>query len=176
IAAGLALTGGGHAARVAGGSSPSTSPATTPTSNGGTSGSGATASPSTTTPSSGSSGAGTAPTTTNGSSTTTGSTSTTTSTTTTSTTTGPPAAGAPVLASVTPAAGKAGETVTLTGRNLYSSNGQISVVVGSSAAGVTCPSETRCVVTLPALRTHGQVPLRMTTSGGRSNTVMVTYH
>lgn len=181
IAAGLTLTAGGHAARVAGGPTPSTSPSTAPASSGSggasaTGSSGTTASPSTTARSGGNSGAGTAPATTNGASTTTGSASTTTSSTTTSTTTGPPAAGAPVLASVTPAAAKAGQTVTLTGRNLYSSNGRITVVVGSSAAGVTCPSETRCVVTLPALHTHGRVPLRMTTSGGRSNTVMVTYH
>lgn len=81
-----------------------------------------------------------------------------------------------MLSSVSPASGSAGQTVTVTGSKLYSSNGHITALVGSAAAGVACPSETTCQVTLPTLHTHGKVPLTLTTTGGRSNSLTLNYH
>jgi len=80
----------------------------------------------------------------------------------------------PVIASVRPASGTSGESVTLTGTGFFSSDGNVSVTFGAAPAGVHCPTESRCLVTVPAGKPGSTASVRMTTQSGQSNTV--TFH
>lgn len=89
---------------------------------------------------------------------------------------GRPGTGVPVLAGLQPATGSPGQTLHLTGRNLFSASGQIEVTVGGRPARVRCPSEHSCLVTVPSLGGHPRTAtLVLHTSGGQSNTVSFTY-
>lgn len=80
-----------------------------------------------------------------------------------------------MLAAVTPTTAAAGQTVTVTGKNFYSADDQITATVGSAAAGISCPSETTCRVRIPDLGHKGSVELVVTTEAGRSNPLTLTY-
>lgn len=86
------------------------------------------------------------------------------------------ASGAPELTSVSPPSGQAGQTVTLTGANLYSPSGPMSVHFGPAAASFSCPSQTTCEAMVPQ-RPPGpaSVPVTVTTGAGTSNAVTFTY-
>lgn len=83
---------------------------------------------------------------------------------------------APVVSSVQPSFGGPGATLALTGRHLFSSDGHIVVTVAGHRAGVRCPSQARCLVTVPDL---GSAPLAtslsLRTDAGWSNTVAFAY-
>lgn len=85
-------------------------------------------------------------------------------------------AGGPVLAALAPAAGAAGATVTISGTNLFSADGTILVTFGDRAAPTRCPSERRCLVTVPAgAGAGGTTTVRLRTSQGLSNTLAFRY-
>ena len=65
--------------------------------------------------------------------------------------------------------------VTLTGTDLFSSNGLITVIFGGIEAGVSCSTTTSCQVTVPNRPTPGPVPVTITTTGGTSRPVTFTY-
>lgn len=80
-----------------------------------------------------------------------------------------------MLLAVTPSTAAAGQTVTVTGKNFYSADGRISATVGSADAGIDCPSETTCRVTMPKLHRKGTVDLVVTTEAGPSSPLSIDY-
>lgn len=95
------------------------------------------------------------------------------------TTTPPPttaAPGVPALSSINPSSGAPGQTVTLTGSNLFSPSGLITVTFAGVQAGVSCPSSTTCVVTVPSgLTPSPSIPVAINTGTGTSSSVNFTY-
>jgi hypothetical protein len=101
----------------------------------------------------------------------------TTSSTSTPTST-PPAepGGSPVLSTVEPSTGYAGESVAVTGSNFLSSSGQITADVDGQVAPVTCPDQQTCTVVIPAdPGATASVPVTITTDSGTSNALIFTY-
>jgi hypothetical protein len=96
-----------------------------------------------------------------------------------STTTGAPPAPAgagPTLSTISPDAGTPGQTVTIQGNGLMSSDGLIVVTFGVQTAPTHCPSQAGCVVTVPP-PPPGQpsVPVQVRTSSGVSNALTFRY-
>jgi hypothetical protein len=97
------------------------------------------------------------------------------------TTTSPPvlagaSAGAPVLSSLEPAAGTAGEQVTVVGRALFSADGTIIATFDGAAVPTRCPSEQRCIITVPPPpRGATSVVVKLRTPSGTSNPVTFRY-
>jgi hypothetical protein len=89
----------------------------------------------------------------------------------------PPLGGAPVLATISPASGIAGQVVTLTGTGLFSADGVITVAFGSAPASVVCPTETTCRATVPTrpAASSGTVSVTVKTQSGTSNRVAFSY-
>jgi hypothetical protein len=84
--------------------------------------------------------------------------------------------GAPTLSSMTPASGTAGQTLVVAGANFMSSNGQILFQFGSQPAPTSCPVQTSCTITVPAMTgPPSVVPVTATTSNGTSNTLYFVY-
>jgi IPT/TIG domain len=79
----------------------------------------------------------------------------------------------PVLTSLEPDSGAAGETLILSGRGITSANGTIVATFDSRPAPTRCPSEQRCLVTVPA-GLKGSVAVRLQTESGSSNAL--TFH
>lgn len=100
-------------------------------------------------------------------------TTTTTTTSPTSTPVGP--AGVPVISSLTPSSGTAGETIRVTGANFISSNGQIVATFNGQAAPTSCPAQNTCTVTVPPQSGPSSAQVSITTAGGTSNPVTFTY-
>lgn len=95
-----------------------------------------------------------------------------------STTSAAAANGKPAVAAITPDTGAAGQTVKLSGSGFFSSNGRITVMFGHTQAGVNCPSQTSCVVTVPAASSaspSAPVAVTVSTTGGTSSPVQFTY-
>jgi IPT/TIG domain len=85
---------------------------------------------------------------------------------------------APLVVTVSPSSGVAGQTVVLSGSRLFSADGVISVTFGTVQAPVRCPTETTCDVTVPTLETAGHpstVEIVLSTQSGSSNAVAFTY-
>ncbi len=83
---------------------------------------------------------------------------------------------APVISSISPSSGGAGQSVTVAGANFMSANGTITASFGGQPAPVACPQQSTCTVTVPALQSpQNPVPLTITTQSGTSNTVDFTY-
>lgn len=102
--------------------------------------------------------------------------STTVAPTTTTTAPAPAAPGGPVLSSISPSSGSPGQTVTLTGSNLFSPSGLITVTFGGIQAGVSCPSSTTCVATVPSgLTPSPSIPVVINTGTGASAAVPFSY-
>lgn len=81
----------------------------------------------------------------------------------------------PRLVGLRPAAGAPGQHVTVTGVDLFSRNGRITLLFGKQSAQVRCASTRRCVTTVPHLGgapRAAQVSLR--TTSGISNSL--TFH
>ena len=86
------------------------------------------------------------------------------------------APGVPALSSISPSSGAPGQTVTLTGSNLFSPSGLITVTFAGVQAGVSCPSSTTCVVTVPSgLNPSASIPVAINTGTGTSPSVNFTY-
>ncbi len=79
----------------------------------------------------------------------------------------------PVLSSLEPDTGAAGQTLILSGMGITSANGTIVATFDSRPAPTRCPSEQRCLVTVPA-GLKGSVNVRLQTESGRSNAL--TFH
>ncbi len=83
--------------------------------------------------------------------------------------------GGPTITSVTPSQGSTGQTVTITGTNLFSSNGQVLAYFGGVVAPTACPSVSSCTATVPQSPTGGRVDVTIKTSAGSSNGEPFTY-
>jgi IPT/TIG domain len=103
----------------------------------------------------------------------------TTSPSTTSTTAGPaaPAGGAaPVLSSLAPTSGVAGQAVAVAGANLLSSDGSIVARFGGQVAPTDCSTPSTCTVTVPSSTgSPTSIPVTITTSSGTSNPLTFDY-
>jgi IPT/TIG domain len=91
----------------------------------------------------------------------------------------PPGPG-PTLTALSPTSGAAGQQVTLTGRNLFSGNGQIIVRFGTVQAAVACPDRTTCHASVPRQSFNGpakptKVQVTLTTDTGTSKPAVFTY-
>lgn len=95
----------------------------------------------------------------------------------TTTSTAPPATpgGPPVLASLSPDSGAAGESIQVTGSNLLSSSGQIVASFNGQVAPTSCPSSNTCTVTVPPMSGSSSARVTITTASGTSNAVTFTY-
>ncbi len=89
-----------------------------------------------------------------------------------------PAGNGPALTAISPAAGVAGQEVTLSGRNLVSSNGVIVVRFGATQARVVCPTQTTCQATVPSQVFTGSsraTTVTLSTDRATSKPVVFTY-
>ncbi len=98
--------------------------------------------------------------------------------TTTTTTTAPSTPGAPPqIASLTPASGSPGQSVTVTGSNFLSSDGRIVASFDGRVTATSCSTQHVCTVTVPppsAGETSAQVTI--TTASGTSNAITFSYY
>ena len=82
----------------------------------------------------------------------------------------------PELSSLTPPEGSSGQTVTVSGANLFSADGQILTRFGGQTAPTSCPTQTSCMVTVPANASpSSSVPVTITTDSGTSNSLIFVY-
>ncbi|MCU1489613.1 MAG: hypothetical protein JWM85_1018 [Acidimicrobiaceae bacterium] len=79
-----------------------------------------------------------------------------------------------VLSSLTPDVASAGQSVTLYGSNFSSSNGVIIATFDGRAAPTRCPTEQKCVITVPP-GLSGTVTVRLRTATGTSNGLSFRY-
>jgi hypothetical protein len=83
---------------------------------------------------------------------------------------------APQLSSISPAAGAAGQVVTISGTNFISANGVVVASFNGQEAGTVCPVQTACSVTVPSLgASPGNVVVTVTTAAGTSNGLAFSY-
>jgi len=91
----------------------------------------------------------------------------------------PPASstgGPPVLSSLSPSTGQAGQSVVATGMGFFSSNGDIQAYFGGVEAQTSCPSQSTCTFTVPpAPVSQTSVPVTLTTQAGTSNALIFDY-
>ncbi len=101
---------------------------------------------------------------------------TSTTTTTVPPPTQPPApVGAPVLTSLQPPSGSAGQSVVVSGSGFLSPSGRISATVGGQVAPVSCPDQTTCTLTIPPQTgTTPAAPVVIVTDSGSSNPLTFT--
>jgi hypothetical protein len=92
----------------------------------------------------------------------------------TSTTVAAAPAGPPVISSLTPMGGTAGQTITVAGTNFLSSTGQILATFNGQVAATSCPAQNTCTVTVPP-STASSAQVVITTASGASNAVTFTY-
>jgi hypothetical protein len=96
---------------------------------------------------------------------------------TTTTSTAPPATpgGPPVIASLSPARGSAGQGIQVAGSNFLSSSGQIVANFNGQVAPTSCPAQNTCTVTVPPMNGSSSAEVTITTASGTSNAVTFTY-
>ncbi len=83
--------------------------------------------------------------------------------------------GAPVLTTLQPSTGTAGQSVVVLGSGFLSPSGHIGASVDGQTASVSCPDQTTCTVTIPPQIPAGTaVPVVITTDGGLSNPLTFT--
>ena len=95
------------------------------------------------------------------------------------TTTSPAAAAAsgPRLSSINPSSGTAGQTVVISGTDLYSSNGEVVAYFGTTSAPTSCSSTTSCSATVPDLGSgSASTTVTIRTASGTSNGLAFSYH
>lgn len=87
------------------------------------------------------------------------------------------APGPPILTSVTPLSGAAGQVVTLSGTDLFSTDGTVQAFLAGQPIPTSCPTQTSCTVTVPDLpgAPTGAVPLTVQTASGTSNAEPFSY-
>lgn len=100
-----------------------------------------------------------------------------TSSSTTTTSSAPQATpgGPPVIASISPSSGAAGQGIQVAGSNFLSSDGQIVASFNGQVAPTSCPAENACTVTVPPMSGSQSAQVTITTAGGTSNSVTFTY-
>lgn len=108
------------------------------------------------------------------STTTTSSTSTTTPSTTSSSTVVRSSSGSLELASLSPDAGTAGESVTLSGSGFFGAHGYVAVTFDGRVVPTRCPSEEICTAIVPD-GLSGSVTVRLQTTSGKSNGLTFRY-
>ncbi len=86
----------------------------------------------------------------------------------------PAVSGGPIVSSLEPAQGAAGQSVTISGRNFLSADNTIVANFGPDPAHTSCPSAEQCVATAPA-GLSGTVQVRVRTDSGSSNAVAFAY-
>ncbi len=97
-------------------------------------------------------------------------------TTTTTTAATPNAGSGPVLNSIQPASGSAGQTIVVSGSNLLSASGQITAQFGAETSTVACLAQTSCLVIVPPDGSPAAtIPVTITTDNGTSNALTFTY-
>jgi len=96
-------------------------------------------------------------------------------TTSTSTTVAVAPSGPPVISSLSPASGSAGQSVTVSGANFLSSSGQIVATFDGQVAPTSCPAQNTCTVTVPSSNAPS-VQVVITTASGASNAETFTYN
>jgi IPT/TIG domain-containing protein len=97
------------------------------------------------------------------------------SSTTTSSTLAATPGGPPVIDSITPSSGAAGQTISVTGANFLSSDGHIVATFNGVVASTSCPAQNTCTVTVPPSNGAASAQVIITTAGGASNPVAFTY-
>jgi len=103
-----------------------------------------------------------------------GSPATTPTTPSTTTTVAVAPAGPPVISSLSPASGSAGQSVTVSGANFLSATGQIVATFNGQVAPTSCPAQNTCTVTVPSSNAPS-AQVVITTAGGASNAETFTY-
>ncbi|HEX4163821.1 MAG TPA: IPT/TIG domain-containing protein [Acidimicrobiales bacterium] len=95
----------------------------------------------------------------------------------TTTSTAPPATpgGPPVIASLSPARGTAGQGIQIAGSNFLSSSGQIVASFNGQVAPTNCPASNTCTVTVPPMSGSSSAQVTITTASGTSNAVTFSY-
>ena len=95
----------------------------------------------------------------------------------TTTTTATPATpgGPPVIASLSPASGAAGQGIQVAGSNFLSSSGQIVASFNGQVTSTSCPAQNTCTVTVPPQSGSSSAQVTITTASGTSNAVIFTY-
>jgi hypothetical protein len=83
--------------------------------------------------------------------------------------------GAPVIASISPSTGAAGQGLQVAGSNFLSSSGQIVASFNGQVAPTSCPAQNTCTVTVPPMSGASSAQVTITTAGGTSNAVTFTY-
>lgn len=83
---------------------------------------------------------------------------------------------APELTSLVPAEGSAGQSVVISGANLFSSDGLVQASFDGEAAPTSCPNQSSCTVVVPFLSGLPRaVQVTVTTESGTSNAVSFYY-
>jgi len=85
------------------------------------------------------------------------------------------AGGPPVISSLTPSSGSAGQSVQVAGANFLSSSGQIVATFNGQVAPTSCPAQNTCTVTVPPSSGDPSAQVTITTASGTSNAVTFTY-
>ena len=83
-------------------------------------------------------------------------------------------AGPPVISSLTPSSGAAGQGIEVAGANFLSASGQIVATFNGQVAPTSCPAQNTCSVTVPP-STSASAEVVITTASGTSNAVTFTY-
>lgn len=84
--------------------------------------------------------------------------------------------GSPRLVDLRPATGAPGQHITVSGVNLFSADGRITLRFGGQSAPVRCASTHHCVATVPRLGGAARTTqVSLHTSGGISNTLSFHY-
>jgi hypothetical protein len=99
---------------------------------------------------------------------------TSTPATSTSTTVAVAPAGPPVISSLSPASGSAGQSLMVSGANFLSTTGQIVATFNGQVAPTSCPAQNACTVTVPS-SSAPSAQVVITTPGGASNAETFTY-
>jgi hypothetical protein len=83
--------------------------------------------------------------------------------------------GPPVIDSITPSSGAAGQIISIMGANFLSSDGHIVATFNGVVASTSCPAQNTCTVTVPPSDGASSAQVTITTAGGASNSVPFTY-
>lgn len=85
-------------------------------------------------------------------------------------------AGHPAIYSIVPTSGTAGDTVSLVGADLFSTDGQLVVLFGQTPAVTRCADEQHCSAVVPALASsNAAVKVRIRSAAGNSNSLEFRY-
>jgi hypothetical protein len=82
--------------------------------------------------------------------------------------------GPPVISSLSPSSGSAGQGIQVAGANFLSTSGQIVATFNGQVAPTSCPAQNSCTITVPA-STSPSAQVVITTASGTSNAVTFTY-